>query len=120
MKTKFTSIIRGHHIYKTIWNAVIGEVLYVKPENLKETLEYNKYVVGIFKTNQVEEYLLGHVQIELSSLLHHFLRENKSSSIKMKVIGKRKREIGLVIPAKFIAHAENKRTPENFDTELAK
>ena len=38
----------------------------------------------------------------------------------MKVIGKRKREIGLVIPAKFIAHTENKRTPENFDTELAK
>ena len=68
MKTKFTSIIRGHHVYKTIWNAVIGEVLYVKPENLKETLEYNKYVVGIFKTNQVEEYLLGHAQIELSSL----------------------------------------------------
>ena len=26
-ETQFTSIIRGHHVYKTIWNGVIGEVL---------------------------------------------------------------------------------------------
>ena len=38
----------------------------------------------------------------------------------MKVIGKRKREVGLVILVKFAAHTENKRTAENFDAELAK
>ena len=38
----------------------------------------------------------------------------------MKVIGKRKREVGLVIPATFIAHTENKRTAEIFDKDLAK
>ena len=38
----------------------------------------------------------------------------------MKVIGKRKRGVGLVIPAKFTAHTENERTAENFDAELAK
>ena len=48
--TKFTSIIRGYHIYKTTCNAIIGEVLYVKPDNLKEALEYHKYAMGIFKT----------------------------------------------------------------------
>lgn len=32
---------------------VIGEVLYVKPDNLKEALEYDRYAMGIFKTNQV-------------------------------------------------------------------
>ena len=42
-ETKSTSIIYGHQGYKTIWNAVIGEVLYVKPGNFKETLEYDKY-----------------------------------------------------------------------------
>ena len=30
------------------------------------------------------------------------------------------REVGLVIPATFIAHKEKKRTAEIFDTELAK
>ena len=38
----------------------------------------------------------------------------------MKVTGKRKREVGLVINAIFITHTENKRTAEIFDTELAK
>ena len=41
------------------------------------------------------EWLVGHVRIEISSLLYHFLREDKSNSIKVKVIGKRKREFGL-------------------------
>ena len=76
--------------------------------------------MGIFKTNQDEECLVGHVPIEVSSLLYHFLQEDKGNSIKVKVIGKRTREVGLVIPATFIAYTENKRTAEIFDTELAK
>ena len=66
------------------------------------------------------EWLVGHVPIEISSLLYHFLREDKSNSIKVKVIGKRKKEFGLVTPATFIAHTENKRAAEISDTELAK
>ena len=38
----------------------------------------------------------------------------------MKVIVKRKREVGLAIPATFIEHAEKERTTEIIDTELAK
>ena len=76
--------------------------------------------IGIFKTNQDDECLVGHVPIEISSLLYHFLREDKSNSINVKVIGKRKREVGLAIPATFIAHTENQRTAEIFNTELAK
>ena len=47
---KFTSVIHGYHIYKTVCNAIIGEVLYVKPDNLKEALEYHKYAMGILQT----------------------------------------------------------------------
>ena len=72
------------------------------------------------RTNQDEECLVGHVPMEISSLLYHFLQEDKSNSIKVKVIGKRKREIGLPIPATFKPHTENKRTAEIFNTELAK
>ena len=73
-----------------------------------------------YGTNQDEECLVGHVPIEISKLLYNFLREDKSNSIKLKVVGKRKREVGLLIPATFIACTENKRTAEIFDTELAK
>ena len=72
------------------------------------------------RTNQDDECLVGHVPIEISSLLYHFLQEDKSNSIKVKVIGKRKREIGLPIPATFKAHTENKITAEIFNAELAK
>ena len=41
--------------------------------NSKEALEYDKYAMGIFKTNQDEECLVGHVPIKISSLLYHFL-----------------------------------------------
>ena len=76
--------------------------------------------MGIFKTNQDEECLVGHVPIEMSSLLYHFLWEDKSNSIKLKIVSKRKREVGLAIPATFIARTENKRITEAFDTELVK
>ena len=76
--------------------------------------------MDIFKTNQDEECLVGHVPTEVSSLLYHFLQEDKGNSIKVKVVGKRTREVGLLIPATFIAYTENKRTAEIFDTELAK
>ena len=57
---------------------------------------------------------------KISSLLYHFLQEDKNNSIKVKVIGKRKREIGLPMPATFIPHTENKRTAEILNTELGK
>ena len=87
----------------------------MKPDDLKEALEYDEYAMGISKTNQDGEYLVGHVPIEISNLLYHFLREDKSNYIKGKVIGKRKGEVDLVIPATFIVHTENKRTAEIFN-----
>ena len=35
-------------------------------------------------------------------------------------MAKEKKEVGLAIPATFLANTENKRTAEIFDTELAK
>ena len=35
--------------------------------------------MGIFKTNQDEECLVGHVPIEISSFSYHFLREDRSN-----------------------------------------
>ena len=68
----------------------------VKPDNLKETLEYDRYAMGIFKTNQV-------VDVQQVLPIYYNVREDKSNSIKVNIIGKRKIEVGLVIPATFIA-----------------
>ena len=45
--------------------------------------------------------LLGHIPIEISSLMYYFLDELTENRIKAVVIGKRKREIGFVVPAKY-------------------
>ena len=42
--------------------------------------------------------LVGHVPIELSSLVNNFLKANESNKLVAKVSGKRKREVGLVVP----------------------
>ena len=58
--------------------------------------------------------------MRVSNISGKWVDMESSNGFKVKVIGKRKREVGLVIPATFIAHTENKRTAEIFDTELAK
>ena len=50
-ETKFTSVIRGHHVYKTIWSGVVGEVLEVKPDKSTDALNYDRFVMGVFKVS---------------------------------------------------------------------
>ena len=42
--------------------------------------------------------LVGHVPIELSMLLSRFLKASEKNAVEVKVCGKRRREVGLVIP----------------------
>ena len=48
--------------------------------------------------------------IELSRLIYYFLKSDSSANVFSKVTGKRKREIGLVVPALYMATAD---TSEN-------
>lgn len=63
--------------------------------------------------------LAGHVPIELSRSLNNFLRANTENNLFAKVTGKRKREIGPVIPAKFLAVTTELRTAEVLERELS-
>ena len=36
-------VIRGHHIYTTIWTAVIDQELIAKLDERKEALDYDKF-----------------------------------------------------------------------------
>ena len=59
------------------------------------------------------------VPIELSRLLNNFLRANTEKHLFAKVTGKRKREIGLVVPARFSAVTTEFHITEVLERELS-
>ena len=64
--------------------------------------------------------MVGSAPVEFSSLLYHFLQASAENYINAEVIGKRKREVGLVVPAKYNAFTRNKKIAMVLDEELAK
>ena len=120
-RIKFRSIIRGHHVYKANWTPAMNEILLAKPDNRVEALVNDKFLIGIFKEQENGAInLVVHAPIELSSLLHHFLKKSEGNFIRVTVIGKRKREIGLVVPAKYDCQTNDKRFASVLDGEIQK
>lgn len=124
----FSTVIRGHHVYKTIWKAVFGQELIAKPDERNEALDYDKFSIGVFKSKEEENKmstsddleLVGHVPIEISSLLNYFLKADQDNKIHVKVTGARKREVGLIVPGKYSARTKNPRTARILDEQLQK
>jgi|OM-RGC.v1.036070880 hypothetical protein len=54
--------------------------------------------VGAFTSN---ERLVGHIPIEFSKIMNQFITKD-GNRVELKVLGKRKREVGLVVPVKCI------------------
>ena len=106
-KIEFQTAIRDHHIYKDVWVPLIGQELICKADNHEEAIEYDKNAIGVFKTGDPET-LVRHLPRELSCLLKYFLEASPESNLVAVVTGKRKREVGLVVPAKYVALTKNK------------
>ena len=118
---KFQSLIRGHHMYKNVWSPYKGETLTAQPDNQDEAQENDKCVVGIHKKNDDgSKELVDLAPVEFSSLLYHFLQASAENCINVEVIDKRKREVGLVVLAKYNAFTRNKKIAMVLDEELAK
>jgi len=102
-ETKFTSVIRGNHVYKAQWTPVIGEKLLCKNDKREEPKTYDDFAVGSYKDGKDgsggSDVLVGHVPIELSHLVCTFLNAEDSNEGDAEVIGKRTLENGLVVPA---------------------
>ena len=79
------SVIRGHHIYKAIWNPAIGEELNTEREIGNP---HNPRAVAVTKLLHGEGRTVGHLQRRLSPLCSVFLR--RGGSIKCIVNGNRK------------------------------
>ena len=120
-RIKFRTVIRGHHVYKSVWTPYNGESLEAYIDDRAEAKEYDPYAVGIYKKTELgEKELVGHVPIELSSLIFHFLNANPENRITVKVTGKRKREVGLVVPAQFNGLTKEKKVAMVLDAEISK
>ena len=106
-RIKFQTAILGHHIYKDLWVPCIGQNLICKTDTLEEVMEYDKNAIGVFKSDDPET-LVGHLPIEISCLLTNLLEASLENKLNAIVIGKRKEEVGLVVPAKYAAFTKNK------------
>ena len=59
---------------------------------------YNNHVIGEYKQEK-DSTLVGHVPMECSTLVESFLNADKENRLATAVTDKRKREVGLVVPA---------------------
>ena len=116
-KIEFTCGVRGHHVYKTTWTPVLNEKLDCKKDSREEALSHDKHSVGVFKKNGT---LVGHIPIELSRLIDYFLESTEENFVSALVVGPRKREVGLVAPAKFSAFTKGKRIATIISDEILK
>ena len=119
-KTEVSSVIRGHHVYMSIWTSTVGEHLTTAPETREEAIQYDKFSIGVYKDADKEKLLVGHLPAEISSLCYHFLAQNADNEINAEITGKRRREVGLVVPAKLSFETNNRKCAEILEEELLK
>ena len=76
--------------------------------------QYDLNAIGVFQLacDEKSERLVGHIPVEISQLINYFISAANTNTIIAVVTGKRKREIGLVVPAKYFAYTNNKKNAE--------
>ena len=120
-KIHFETVIRGHQVYKRTWTPIFDQVLECEQDTRAEAREYDANAIGVYQEVKQPESikkLVGHVPIELSSLLKNFLQASKEKRLIAQATGKRKREVGLVVPAKFTAFTKELRIARILQKEL--
>ena len=51
----FESVVRGHHIYTTVWKPEVGERLFCKKDDRKEASLYDENAIGVYKQLEVDQ-----------------------------------------------------------------
>ena len=69
-EVEFSSVIRGHHVYKAAWSPVIGESLACRNDDRKEAEEHDEYAVGTYL--EADNKLVGMCRWNFPSLYSHF------------------------------------------------
>ena len=102
MATEMKSVVRGFHVYHTVWTPVLGEC------RREFGNVVDRYAVGVHKSDGS---LVGHLPRNISTLCGLFLR--RGGSINCEVTGRRRysRDLpqgGLEIPSILILQGEKK------------
>ena len=106
-------------MYKDIWTPEIKESLVCNRDQLLEAKELDENAIGTYKNMAEEEVLVGHLSIELSKLIEFFI-DTEDNHIQAVVTSKRKREVGLSVPAKYNSFTPSKRHAKILHDELLK
>ena len=91
----------------------MGEILQCKKDNRQEALDHDEHAVGVYKFESDDA-----ETIELSMLLSRLLKASEKNAVEVKVCGKRRREIGLVIPGHYKARTKSRSQCKILDREL--
>ena len=117
-EVQFTSVIRGHHIYKSVWTPTLGEKLNCREDNRKEAKQHDDYAIGTYLEANTDNELVGHVPMELSYLIYTFLRAYDDNEVSVKVAGSRRLENRLVVPGTFKARTPSRAIATKFEREI--
>ena len=75
-ETKFTSVVRGHHVYKARWTPVIGVKLVCKNDKREEAKAYDDFAVSLYKDGKDSSG--GSDCSDVSTFVHHERRIESS------------------------------------------
>ena len=88
-RSTFETVILGHHVYKSTWTPQLGETLVCHEDTRDKAKVYDEHAVGLFKRRRNDmEPLVGHIPIELSSLVDNFLKADRLHTVVAEVTGK--------------------------------
>ena len=113
------SVVRGHNVYQSIWASTVGDNLFTAPDEREEAFSYDEFAISIYKDEKCS-LLVEHLPMEISGLSYHFLKKSSENKIIVKITGKRKREIGLAVPANFVYITKDKNCSIILEAELEK
>ena len=88
-----------------MWKPEIGERLVSKKDDQKDAALYDENAIGVYKQLEVDQkpefIVVGHLPMELSFLMHSFLKSHDDNILIAEVTGARKRGNGLVVPCVY-------------------
>ena len=118
-KMELKRVVRGHHVYQSVWTCTVGENLFTAPDKREEALSYDEFTIDVYKDEKCS-LLVGNLPIKISSLSYHFLKKSSEKKIIVKIMGKREREICLVVPTNFAYITKDKKCSIILEAELEK
>uniref|UniRef100_A0A1X7SY28 HIRAN domain-containing protein n=1 Tax=Amphimedon queenslandica TaxID=400682 RepID=A0A1X7SY28_AMPQE len=94
------SVVRGHHVFKSIWTPYIDEVLQLEVE---DNNPHDQNAVVIKK----DDTIVGRVPKEFSKVINNFI--SSGGIVDCKITGKRKLGKGLEVPCTYVCNGSKEK-----------